>query len=104
MLDKKLDILYWKINKYLHYLFNLLCLVETRKLSLPKTSSKLGMRAMVDTIQSDTPRPKSPKMNNEEPIVLAHYPGARRPDQGSMSRIERDDFPAPPYPYTDPGE
>lgn len=43
-------------------------------------------------------------MNNEEPIILSHYPGGRKPPSGDVSRIERDDFPAPPYPYTDPGE
>nr|XP_027234715.1 actin-binding LIM protein 1-like isoform X1 [Penaeus vannamei] len=77
-------------------------MVDSRKLSLPKTSSKLGMRVMVDSIKSETPRPKSPHMNNEEPITLSHYPGARKPTSGDVSRIERDDFPAPPYPYTDP--
>lgn len=41
-------------------------------------------------------------MNNEEPIELAHYPNADRPRPGDPPRIERDDFPAPPYPYTDP--
>lgn len=75
---------------------------DSRKLSLPKTSSRLGMRVLVDQMQSDTPRPKSPHMNNEEPIILSHYPGGRKPPSGDVSRIERDDFPAPPYPYTDP--
>ncbi|XP_076049123.1 actin binding LIM protein Uncoordinated 115a isoform X5 [Oratosquilla oratoria] len=74
--------------------------VDGRKLSLPKTSSKLGMRVLVDQMVAETPRPKSPYMNNEEPINLAHYPGAKKPH--GESRIERDDFPAPPYPYTDP--
>lgn len=41
-------------------------------------------------------------MNNEEPIELAHYPGAKPPLPGEAPKIERDDFPAPPYPYTDP--
>jgi actin-binding LIM protein len=41
-------------------------------------------------------------MNNEEPIELSHYPGAKKPKPGEKSKIERDDFPAPPYPYTDP--
>jgi hypothetical protein len=43
-------------------------------------------------------------MNNEEPIELAHFPAAKRPGPGEKPKIERDDFPAPPYPYTDPGE
>ncbi|UYV63446.1 ABLIM3 [Cordylochernes scorpioides] len=41
-------------------------------------------------------------MNNEEPIELAHYPGAHPPRPTEIPRIERDDFPAPPFPYTDP--
>lgn len=60
------------------------------------------MRALVDAL-SDT-RPKSPvsQVDNEEPIELAHYPDAMKPSPGSQPPIERDDFPAPPYPYTDP--
>lgn len=57
---------------------------------------------MVDHLQSSTPRPKSPKMNNEEPIEMSHYPDARKPGPNETPRIERDDFPAPPYPYADP--
>ncbi|XP_026744803.1 actin-binding LIM protein 3, partial [Trichoplusia ni] len=67
-----------------------------------KASSRPGMRALVDSIRSDTPRPKSPHMNNEEPIELSHYPAAYKPPPGTKPKIERDDFPAPPYPYTDP--
>lgn len=60
------------------------------------------MKVLVDSIRSETPRPKSPSMNNEEPIELSHYPAAKKPPPGEKSKIERDDFPAPPYPYTDP--
>lgn len=60
------------------------------------------MKVLVDSIRSETPRPKSPGMNNEEPIELSHYPAAKKPPPGEKSKIERDDFPAPPYPYTDP--
>ena len=62
------------------------------------------MKVLVDSIRNDaqTPRPKSPGMNNEEPIELSHYPGGKKPDPREKSKIERDDFPAPPYPYTDP--
>lgn len=60
------------------------------------------MKVLVESIRSETPRPKSPAMNNEEPIEMSHYPGAKRPQPGEKSKIERDDFPAPPYPYTDP--
>jgi len=62
------------------------------------------MKAMVENLVSETPRPRSPHMNNEEPIELAHYPAAKPPKPDEPSKIERDDFPAPPYPYTDPGE
>ncbi|KAH9644639.1 hypothetical protein HF086_011808 [Spodoptera exigua] len=67
-----------------------------------KASSRPAMRALVDSIRGDTPRPKSPHMNNEEPIELSHYPAAYKPPPGTKPKIERDDFPAPPYPYTDP--
>lgn len=67
-----------------------------------KHHTKQGMQVLVDTIQSSTPRPKSPHMNNEEPIELAHFPGARPPKPTEIPKIERDDFPAPPFPYTDP--
>jgi actin-binding LIM protein len=69
---------------------------------LVKTTSKSGMKVMAESIRSETPRPKSPHMNNEEPIELSHYPDAKRPKPGDKPKIERDDFPAPPYPYTDP--
>ncbi|CAH0555815.1 unnamed protein product [Brassicogethes aeneus] len=64
--------------------------------------SRSAMKILVDSIRSETPRPKSPHMNNEEPIELAHFPGAKPPLAGEAPKIERDDFPAPPYPYTDP--
>ncbi|XP_048524445.1 actin-binding LIM protein 3 isoform X3 [Dendroctonus ponderosae] len=64
--------------------------------------SRSAMKVLVDSIRSETPRPKSPHMNNEEPIELSHYPGAKPPQPGEPLKIERDDFPAPPYPYTDP--
>jgi actin-binding LIM protein len=45
---------------------------------------------------------RSPHMNNEEPITLSTYPDARPSSPTEAPKIERDDFPAPPYPYTDP--
>ncbi|XP_076280386.1 actin binding LIM protein Uncoordinated 115a isoform X3 [Lasioglossum baleicum] len=65
-------------------------------------SSRSGMRALVDALSE--PRPKSPasQVDNDEPIELAHYPDAMKPPPGTKPPIERDDFPAPPYPYTDP--
>ncbi|KAM3956509.1 actin binding LIM protein Uncoordinated 115a isoform 2-T2 [Aphomia sociella] len=67
-----------------------------------KASSRPGMRVLLDSMRGETPRPKSPHMNNEEPIELSHYPAAYKPPPGTKPKIERDDFPAPPYPYTDP--
>lgn len=70
--------------------------------SRPQSRSRSAMKVLVDSIRTETPRPKSPAMNNEEPIELSHYPGAKKPQPGEKPKIERDDFPAPPYPYTDP--
>lgn len=75
---------------------------SSRPPSRPHSRNKSAMKVLVDSIRSETPRPKSPAMNNEEPIELSHYPGAKKPPPGEKPKIERDDFPAPPYPYTDP--
>ncbi|XP_065372568.1 actin-binding LIM protein 3 isoform X2 [Calliphora vicina] len=74
----------------------------SRPPSRPSSRTRSAMKVLVDAISSETPRPKSPAMNNEEPIELSHYPGAKKPQPGEKPKIERDDFPAPPYPYTDP--
>ncbi|XP_037816191.1 actin-binding LIM protein 3 isoform X5 [Lucilia sericata] len=74
----------------------------SRPPSRPGSRTRSAMKVLVDAISSETPRPKSPAMNNEEPIELSHYPGAKKPQPGEKPKIERDDFPAPPYPYTDP--
>lgn len=74
----------------------------SRPPSRPHSRNKSAMKVLVDSIRSETPRPKSPAMNNEEPIELSHYPAAKKPPPGEKPKIERDDFPAPPYPYTDP--
>ncbi|XP_050681817.1 actin-binding LIM protein 2 isoform X2 [Leptidea sinapis] len=65
-----------------------------------KASSRPGMRVLVDSMRAETPRPAI--VNNDEPIELSHYPSAYKPPPGTKPKIERDDFPAPPYPYTDP--
>ncbi|CAH1103977.1 unnamed protein product [Psylliodes chrysocephalus] len=67
-----------------------------------RSTSRTAMKVLVDSMHTEGPRPKSPHMNNEEPIELAHFPGAKPPIAGEPLKIERDDFPAPPYPYTDP--
>jgi len=38
-------------------------------------------------------------MMNEEPIQLAAYPSGQKPSPDAVPKIERDDFPAPPFPY-----
>jgi actin-binding LIM protein len=60
---------------------------------------KTGMQRLTEDLDKNEPRPKSPHMDNEEPIELAHYPAAHVPDPGEVPAIEREDFPAPPYPY-----
>lgn len=65
--------------------------------SLPRA----GMQAMVDSLRSSTPRSKSPCMLNEEPIELSHYPSGQKPKPNEVPKIERDDFPAPPFPYAE---
>lgn len=64
-----------------------------------RSHSRTGMRVLVEQMQSTTPRARSPHMNNEEPINLSHYPDGRAPEDGKVTPIERDDFPAPPYAY-----
>ena len=52
------------------------------------------MRLLVNELEASGPRPRSPHMNNEEPINLSHYPDGKKPDDESALRpIERDDFP-----------
>ncbi|XP_025153459.1 actin-binding LIM protein 2 isoform X10 [Harpegnathos saltator] len=65
-------------------------------------SSRSGMRALVDALNDTRPKSPASQVDNDEPIELAHYPDAMKPPPGAQPPIERDDFPAPPYPYTDP--
>lgn len=46
-------------------------------------------------------RARSPSMMNEEAIQLAQYPSGQKPSPDTVPKIERDDFPAPPFPYPD---
>ena len=66
-----------------------------------RSVSRSGMRVMVDTLAADSPRPRSPYMNNEEAIEMSHYPDARPSEKEGTKPIERDDFPAPPFLYAD---
>ncbi|XP_055306788.1 uncharacterized protein LOC129571048 isoform X2 [Sitodiplosis mosellana] len=72
----------------------------SRPSSRPSSRNKSAMKVLVDSIRSETPRPKSPAMNNEEPIELSHYPAAKKPPPGEKAKIERDDFPAPMFRFT----
>ena len=75
--------------------------LRSRSASCGPYKSKPGMFVLVEQLHSCTPRPRSPHMNNEEPIELSHYPDARKLGPNEKIPIERDDFPAPPYPYVD---
>lgn len=46
-----------------------------------RSHSRTGMRVLVDELKSSTPRPKSPHMNNEEPISFSHYPDGQPPPE-----------------------
>lgn len=75
---------------------------KTRKVTItPRSSSRSGMRAMIETLQHTSPRPRSPHMNNEEPIEMSHYPDGKKVEEEHVVPIERDDFPAPPFLYAD---
>ena len=39
-----------------------------------------------------------PVMDNKEPIKLAKFPDAQKPEDGRPPAIEREDWPAPPAP------
>ncbi|XP_014673910.1 PREDICTED: actin-binding LIM protein 1-like isoform X2 [Priapulus caudatus] len=60
---------------------------------------RTAMAVLADTCKETVARPRSPSMNNEEPINLAHFPGAHVPsgEEVAHPKIERDDWPAPPY-------
>ena len=60
---------------------------------------KTGMQRLPEQLEKDQPRPKSHHKDNEEPIEMATYPAAHAPYPNEAPPIDRDDFPAPPYPY-----
>ena len=68
-----------------------------------RSHSRSGMRMLVERMKSSSPRPRSPRMYNEEAIREAQYPDGRDPceiENGVAERpIERDDFPAPPFAF-----
>jgi len=68
------------------------------RLTYGRPGTRTAMSQLVDQMKaSSTSRPHSPTMNNEEPIQLAHYPSGVPGTRG----IEREDFPAPPFPFSD---
>uniref|UniRef100_A0AAF5PHT0 Actin-binding LIM protein 1 n=3 Tax=Wuchereria bancrofti TaxID=6293 RepID=A0AAF5PHT0_WUCBA len=69
--------------------------IRKSRLSMLKT----GMQRLTEDLEKSAPRPRSPHMDNEEPIEMAHYPAGHAPEPGIVPPIERADFPAPPYPY-----
>lgn len=74
---------------------------RARSASCGHHKAKPGMFVLVEQLHSSTPRPRSPHMNNEEAIKLSHYPDGRKLGPHEKMPIEREDFPAPPYPYVD---
>lgn len=59
-----------------------------------------GMYSVLSSMRSTSShRARSPSMLNEEAIQLSHYPAGQRPAPNTVPSIERDDFPAPPFPY-----
>jgi len=70
----------------------------TTRMTYGRPGTRTAMTQLVEQIKtSSMSRPRSPSMNNEEPIQLAHYPSGVPGTRG----IEREDFPAPPFPFTD---
>lgn len=71
------------------------------QINLPRDRSMpRGMYSVLSGMRSSSSvRARSPSMMNEEAIQNAHYPGAQKPSPDAVPKIERDDFPAPPFPY-----
>lgn len=51
------------------------------------SNSYLIVNTLAEDLERNQPRAKSPHMDNEEPIELAHYPPARVPEPGEVPAI-----------------
>lgn len=58
-----------------------------------RPGTRTAMSRLVEQFSNTSPRTRSPSMNNEEPITLAHYPGGTP----SQTRLEREYITAPPF-------
>ncbi|KAF0313487.1 Actin-binding LIM protein 1 [Amphibalanus amphitrite] len=63
---------------------------------------QLAQRSMYETFSRSRSQSPGSAVSADEPIELAHYPDAKVPNPSLPAAIERDDFPAPPYAYSDP--
>lgn len=72
-----------------------------RSISCGPRRVKSGMLMLVEQLHLATPRSRSPNSVSQEPVELSHYPDGRRLRPDETLPIERDDFPAPPYPFVD---
>ena len=54
-----------------------------------RSHSRTGMKVLADEMQRSTPRPKSPHMNNEEPISFSHYPDGQPPNGNAEDEVDR---------------
>ena len=88
-------------------------LIEGPGIKIRIPSRRRGMEILRDTCiaqrreygsfgMSNASGRRSPHMNNEEPISLSTYPDAKPAPDNELAKIDREDFPAPPYAFTDP--
>ena len=54
-----------------------------------RSHSRTGMKVLADEMQRSTPRPKSPHMNNEEPISFSHYPDGQPPNGNAEDEVDQ---------------
>ena len=77
-------------------------LVETIQCKSVTSQTSRPLSSHFEMIPAESPRPRSPHMNNEEPIEMSHFPDGRPGEkEGTVRPIERDDFPAPQFLYAD---